>query len=279
MEVEKILKKIKKQFDENINSHVFLVDTNDTTLALESIKTLLAEILSKGDPITRNQILNENYLELIIIRSDGKMIKRDSINELQERLKTKPTLSSFIAYIIVPAEDLNEVASNKLLKTIEEPNPNIVGFLISKNTDLLLPTIKSRCEKMTLNYENLNAGEEIPENVHDIVKKLINALELKDHPQYYKIKIDKNVKENGQLIENLIKDYYNMACNLKSNQCLDSELVEFIRNNNSFKNLVKKTKYIDQTMNKLTKNLNIDIFLEKIFFDMKEVVQNDNSRS
>lgn len=279
MEVEKALKELKHQFTENINSHVFLVETNDTEKSLESIKSLLAEILSKGDNTLFNQIITDNYLELIVIKSEGKMIKKERVYELQDRIKTKPIISDFIAYIIVPAEDLNEISSNKLLKTIEEPNPNTVGFLISKNSDLLLPTIKSRCERITLVYDEQVETKDISEEVLKLVSDLVMSIENIDHIKFYKTKLDKNIKESSQLIEKVIKDYYNMACNLKSHSYLDKNVVDYLKKKNSFSVLVRKTKRINLLMNKLSKNLNIDIFLESVFFEMKEVSQNADSRS
>ena len=44
------------------------------------------------------------------------------------------------------AESLTEEAQNSLLKTLEEPPGNAQIYLVTKNADLLLPTIRSRCE-------------------------------------------------------------------------------------------------------------------------------------
>ena len=52
--------------------------------------------------------------------------------------------------LLHPAEALNSVSSNALLKTLEEPPPNTVFILISNNIDSLLPTILSRCRKVPM---------------------------------------------------------------------------------------------------------------------------------
>ena len=49
MEVETVIQKLKKEFDENINSHIFLVETNDIEKSISDIKNLLKEILSHVD--------------------------------------------------------------------------------------------------------------------------------------------------------------------------------------------------------------------------------------
>ena len=149
MEVVETIERIKNEFNENNNSHVFLFETDDVDQALNDTKDIIKDIL-KADNLTTKQIDDDNYIELINIKPDGKDIKKDRIIELQERIKTKPVLSNYIFYVISHAELLNDIASNKLLKTIEEPNDNVIGFLITNNTSIMLPTIKSRCQIETL---------------------------------------------------------------------------------------------------------------------------------
>jgi DNA polymerase-3 subunit delta' len=43
---------------------------------------------------------------------------------------------------------LNEAAANKLLKTLEEPPPRAVIILVTSGADQLLPTIRSRCQRV-----------------------------------------------------------------------------------------------------------------------------------
>ncbi len=263
------LNKLKQEFNENKNSHVFLVETNTWQKALLDIKDVIKNILGNNEQINI-QIDDGSYLELITVTPDGKDIKKEQIMNLQMRIKTKPLLSKFIFYIITPAELINEIAANKLLKTIEEPNSNVIGFLITTNADLLLPTIKSRCEKLVLMYDDDKDKEDISEDVHNVAKKLIKCIELNDHITFYKIKMnDKTLKENYKTVENLLKDYYNMACNLVSLSSLDTSIIEFIKEKNDLNKLIKKTKYLNELLNRLIKNMNGDLLLEKIFLEFR----------
>ena len=271
MEAKRALEKLKNEFNENINSHIFLVETNDVERSIADLKDLLQDILSHGDDIIKTQIADESYIELIVVRSEEGMIKNDSILELQSRLKTKPILSDYIAYIIAPAEDMNENSANKLLKTIEDPNQSVIGFLVTMNADLLLPTIKSRCEIVSFMYEDSVNNQQITPEIATLAKKLVLAIEKADHVAFYRTKTDKLIKENTQAIENLIKSYYNKACNLNETKNLDDEVVKFIQKNNDFKVLIQKTKYVNLLISKLIKNANVDLILEKMFFDLKEV--------
>ncbi len=52
--------------------------------------------------------------------------------------------------VLHPAETLNAAASNALLKTLEEPNPNTYFLLVTHQANFLLPTIKSRCHRINV---------------------------------------------------------------------------------------------------------------------------------
>ena len=52
--------------------------------------------------------------------------------------------------VISLADQMNEKAQNTLLKTLEEPYDKSLILLISENIERLLPTIRSRCQKMFL---------------------------------------------------------------------------------------------------------------------------------
>ena len=178
MGVKDTVKKIEKEFSENTNSHVFLFDTDSVEECVKDTKEIIKKIINAKESESK-QIDEDNYIEVITIKPDGKDIKKDAILELQERIKTKPILSDYIFYIIENAETLNETASNKLLKTIEEPNDNVIGFLITTNTAIMLPTIKSRCTIESLYYKS-KKNSEIDEKALKIAEEIIEIIETKE---------------------------------------------------------------------------------------------------
>ena len=245
------IKDLRNQFDENINSHVFLIVTDNLTNALNDIKQLIIHVLNANN-MTKKQIEDENYIELTIIRPDNKDINKDSILYLQEQMKTKPILSNKKFYIIENADKMNDIAANKLLKTIEEPQEGIYGFLIVENIDTILPTIKSRCQIETLIYENNKNNFSYEQKDLEFAEKLIRIIEdeeLKDLITYKTN--DKNIKEfiktNGKSVANIIKDYYNTACGVEINN-LSKEVVTHIKRNNSIKVLISKAKYLNKLL-------------------------------
>jgi DNA polymerase-3 subunit delta' len=60
--------------------------------------------------------------------------------------------------LIHPAEALNTVAANALLKTLEEPGGSLRFVLVSEAAEGLLPTIRSRCQAIAVPLPDLQQG-------------------------------------------------------------------------------------------------------------------------
>ena len=72
-------------------------------------------------------------------------IKVDQIRALEDFLNVGSHRGKLRVALIHPAEDMNEVAANALLKGLEEPPAGAVFLLVSHRPARLLPTIRSRC--------------------------------------------------------------------------------------------------------------------------------------
>ncbi|QDT33336.1 DNA polymerase III subunit delta' [Thalassoglobus polymorphus] len=73
---------------------------------------------------------------------------------LCHELALRPMSASRRIAIIDDAETMNEASANSLLKTLEEPPPGVILFLIAPDTDPILPTIRSRCQ--TVRFSTLS---------------------------------------------------------------------------------------------------------------------------
>jgi DNA polymerase-3 subunit delta' len=58
---------------------------------------------------------------------------------------------------VFDAERMNEPAASKLLKTLEEPPPTAVLVLVTAGADQLLPTIRSRCQRVDFAFLGADA--------------------------------------------------------------------------------------------------------------------------
>ena len=91
--------------------------------------------------------LPEGKRELPIALLIGEGERRGREGLLKE-LSLRPMSASRRIAIIDDADSLSEESANALLKTLEEPPPGSILFLLSPSTDALLPTIRSRCQPL-----------------------------------------------------------------------------------------------------------------------------------
>lgn len=174
-----------KKYNENQLSHVFLIETNDKAAALEDIKEFV-KVINCNESYMEDcmkcnlchLIATEQLPSLEIVSPDGQAIKKGQMEELKQKFSSIPYLSRYNTYIINDAEKFNASSANTMLKFIEEPEKNIIGFLITNNRENVISTIKSRCEIVKVMYEKEN------QNITDRIQELaINYL--------YKIEVEK----------------------------------------------------------------------------------------
>ncbi len=108
---------------------------------------------SPEHPVSR-QIIARSHPDLMVIErvgEDGKLrkvIPVDDARKLSEFFSKSPASAPHRVAIVDAADDLNVNAANAVLKTLEEPPPRGVLFMISHSPGRLLPTIRSRCRRL-----------------------------------------------------------------------------------------------------------------------------------
>ena len=107
------------------------------------------------------EMFNENSSEFVKIeknvdldvkvypKNNEKLLVADS-NEIVAEAYVKPVNLPNKIFIIKNFDVSTEEAQNKLLKILEEPPKNVYFLLHTKSEDRVLPTIKSRCEKIKI---------------------------------------------------------------------------------------------------------------------------------
>ena len=92
----------------------------------------------------------EGKRELPIALITGDRDKRGK-EGLCHELAMRPMTSHRRIAIIDDAQTMNAESANALLKTLEEPPPGSILFLLTPSVDAILPTIRSRCQPVTFN--------------------------------------------------------------------------------------------------------------------------------
>jgi DNA polymerase III subunit delta' len=85
---------------------------------------------------------------LVIEPGDSGTIKVDQVRDAIDRAAYRPFEGRRRVVIVEEADALVPEAQNALLKTLEEPPPASVFVLITARPDVLLPTVRSRCQRL-----------------------------------------------------------------------------------------------------------------------------------
>ena len=88
------------------------------------------------------------------IASENKksIIPAEESNEIIKDLSLKSFAGGYKILIVWQADKLGNAAQNKLLKTLEEPEPKTLIILITDSPDALLPTINSRTQLVKFSH-------------------------------------------------------------------------------------------------------------------------------
>ena len=157
---------------------------------------------------------------------------------------------------------------NSILKTLEEPENNIYAFLITKNMETVGDTIKSRCQKIYLNFDNETTyDDELIKTTNEIIKYIetnnINTIAY--NSKIYSIISDRIMFQN---ILKIMLDEYNKSLKimLNNNETI-KENNEIIKNNDII-SMSKKILTIDKFINLLNSYLNKNSTIDRFIIEM-----------
>jgi len=131
-----------------------------SSFALQLAQLLLCKV-RQGDKICghcQSCLLNAatTHPDLHVVESD-KQIGVDQIRDAIKKLVSSAHMSGAKVLIIYHAHTMTESSANALLKTLEEPTANTFLLLTTDKPERILPTIKSRCEKLALPLPGLDS--------------------------------------------------------------------------------------------------------------------------
>ena len=94
------------------------------------------------------KVARDLHPDVIFIAADGAQIKIEQVRGVTERLVFAPNEGRTRVIVLDEAERLNPSSGNALLKSLEEPRPHTRFVLVSAAPHRLLPTIRSRCQRV-----------------------------------------------------------------------------------------------------------------------------------
>jgi DNA polymerase-3 subunit delta' len=111
-----------------------------------------------GECVACKRIVRGVHADVLAIEpGESGSIKLEQVREAIDRAAYRPFEGRRRLVIVDPADALVDVAQEALLKTLEEPPPASVFVLITSRPDVLLPTVRSRCQR--LRFGPLSPGD------------------------------------------------------------------------------------------------------------------------
>ena len=135
---EALINNFKQRCLKNTLSHAHLIAGEDG-IGKSKLANILAKFILNGD-------LDREYVDIINYSSEKSSFGVDDVRDIIEEVYKKPFEKDKKVIIIHEGNKLTIQAQNALLKTIEEPPKGVYIIILCESLELILDTIKSRCE-------------------------------------------------------------------------------------------------------------------------------------
>ena len=134
----KVLNRFMVSKSKNALAHAHLIVGEDG-IGKSLLAKGLAEVILGVEP-------RDNYVDIINYKTSENTFKIANVRELISEVNKKPYEADKKVIILYDGQKMTTEAQNALLKTIEEPPSGVYIIILTTSLELLLDTIKSRCQ-------------------------------------------------------------------------------------------------------------------------------------
>jgi DNA polymerase-3 subunit delta' len=182
---ERIVRRLRTAVAGARPAHAYLVTgpmgVGKATVARALTASLVCDALTDGDACgvcaecTRVAAGTHPDVRVVEREEDRRDIRTEQAREVTRWLTLRPLMAGRKVAVVHDAECLNEHGQNALLKTLEEPPGAAVLVLVATHASLLLPTVRSRCQRLRLEplppalVDRLLADRGVPSEVRTVV--------------------------------------------------------------------------------------------------------------
>ena len=262
----KFYKQIKEALNKGFLSHSYLIESSNinsdkiTEYVRFFVKSIYEFSYDENGSITKNKILhlvdNLEFPDYIEVRPRNNVIKKEQLLAIRDDFSNKSLYNTKKIYVVYDADKMNVSSANTILKFLEEPSDDVIAIFVTSNQYNILDTIRSRCQIMSLQYENIKYeySKDLYNFFKDIGDRKNNNLLLKFNLYNNTLFKDKNMAVST------LKDtlnYYKDKLNNSSND----NLMENVAIVSIMEEELKKLKY----------NVNIKLWLDNLLLLLMEV--------
>ncbi|KAB8033292.1 hypothetical protein [Fluviispira multicolorata] len=186
----------------------------------EHFRTLVKETceieLFKSENTSAFEIAS-SHPDIFIADRQRKILRIEDLSKIKDLSLYQPNEGTHRFFFIENCERMNANSANALLKSLEEPPAKSLFILTTKDINLVLPTISSRCQRVFLRFEDIekkNIISEISVEDYNSIKLQINQFKnsIPNINNFLSEKIIKKInpfklKSIIELSEKLSKEY------------------------------------------------------------------------
>jgi DNA polymerase-3 subunit delta' len=142
---KKQVEQLQKDLEENKVPHAYLFSGIEG-IGKRGVALGLAQALLSWQKTEKNF-----HPDFHLIEPAGQTIKVEVLRQLKQKIYLHPLEGIAKVVLIDKAEAMTDAGANALLKILEEPPQQTYFILISSQPTKLLPTIRSRCQRLEFN--------------------------------------------------------------------------------------------------------------------------------
>ena len=195
------------------SAHAYIVEGKPGSVREDFIKKLSMGLECRSGDISSRpcghcdacrQVAAGSSMDIVRMQMSGKTAyKTEDANAFSSRLDMG-AYGRYLIGIIDDADSLSETVQNKLLKTLEEPRPDVILLLGTSNPDHLLGTVRSRCSTIRLQTEQSVPDEDESEKA-DVFRTAAGLLSGEGAFCEFRDALEKCVKTRGDAL--MLIDY------------------------------------------------------------------------
>ena len=260
-------------------SHSYLISGSEN---LELAKTIASLILCRqehtgcGSCSSCLKLASGNHPDFMVVTPDGASIKNAQVEEFQEFIFIRPFESKYKIVIFNEAHLMTERAQNRILKVLEEPPEYAVFIFMTKQMEIMLETVHSRCQILNANEDE---GQVVNKILFEKALELVHGIEKQDAGRVLEfgayIKQDKSqVTQFLTQLTTILRDIM-IFRETHNNQLISAENLTILNykeqlgklsTNISRKKNIELIELIEEVDQRLKSNMNFDLTVDKLLF-------------
>ena len=262
-------KQIKEALNKGFLSHSYLIESVNLRDGQVNkyirffVKTIYDNFYDDNISISKEKIFhlvdNLEFPDYIEIRPVNNVIKKEQLLRVRDDFSNKSLYNTKKIYTVYNADKMNVNSSNTILKFLEEPNDDVIAIFVTNNQYNVLDTIRSRCQIISLQYEDVphQYSEDLIKFFEDIKSRKNNNLLLNFNSYNNNLFKDKNMAVST--MTDALSYYKEML-----NKNIDSDF-------SSIKDTMMIVSILEEELKKLKYNVNIKLWLDNLLLSIMEV--------